>query len=328
MIAKKKDLVWVLTNRGFGSEINNLLYAKNYANNNNLNLKVNSSFWNFSIKNGLEDYFNYFEKNNWRINILMIFFKNYFSPLTHCFQKSSLKTIAKYWIKKYILRRNINYPLNETILTYIFLFTKSLLGIKSIFIFEVFKEIRTYNHLDRLNNKDTFNKKMNNFLSEIWNFQPSIKYLIEKKIKNTELDLTKPYATFHIRRGDKVAASTKEDRVYEVEEYMEKLMKAKKNITTIFLMSDDYSVYLELVNKFPEHNFYTFLEPDLLGHDQNRFNKQSREFKMKQAINLLTEIKMAEESSLFIGSSGSNIYRLIEYLKLNKCYDLSNSNEI
>jgi hypothetical protein len=126
-----------------------------------------------------------------------------------------------------------------------------------------------------------------------------------------------------------VAHATVEDRIYEVEEYVEKLKTLAPSIQNIFLMTDDYNVFLEMKEKAPTFNIYTLSDPISTGHDQPKFNSTSAERKRLLGIDLLTELEIARKSEIFIGSSGSNIFRLVEYFKIKGCVDLAdNTNEL
>jgi hypothetical protein len=103
------------------------------------------------------------------------------------------------------------------------------------------------------------------------------------------------------------------------------MLNLNTSINTIFLMSDDFSVYLELKEKLPEYIILTLVDSERKGHKQSDFNKLSTINRKNEMISLLTEIEIARNCSFFIGSHRSNLYRLIEYFKLNNCFSVSES---
>ena len=88
-------------------------------------------------------------------------------------------------------------------------------------------------------------------------------------------------------------------------------------------MSDDYTTFIDLNKRYPTFNFLTLIDEKEKGHLQDRFNQKTINEKEVSAINLLTEIEIAKECKIFIGSKKSNLFRLIEYFKLDNCYDIS-----
>lgn len=332
VIAKKnpkKQLIWILTVRGFGSEINNLIYTINYAQHKKLDLGVVSTYWNFKFNKGLGDYFLFEDYKNSKIFLILFLYQKFINPLTLAFRKNSFSELTKQALETFIGKNKEKNIFKENILSYSFEKTKKLFGIKSDLMFEVFDEIRIFNYNQRNSNRKAFILKMNEILLDFWKFTPETLQAINDKKKQLNLEELKNYVVFHIRRGDKVAQETMEDRSYEVDEYLRKLDLLDPTIRTIFLMTDDYNVFLEIQQKVPYYKIFTLTEPISKGHDQNSFNKSSPEIKRKLGINLLTELEIAKNGEIFIGSRGSNLFRLIEYFKIDKCYDLSdNSDEL
>ncbi len=325
----KKKIIWILTIRGFASEINNLIYAFNYAEEKGIDLKVISTYWNFKIKKGLNDYFLFEEYSNSKISFLLFLYKLFFSPLTYFYRKNHFSSLAKQTLEFFLYKNGEKNIIKEDLLSFSFKKLKNILGIKSDLMFEVFHEIRLYNLTQRNLDREAFNLKMNKILLKFWKFNSETSKVIDEIKRKLNLAKIDNYAAFHIRRGDKVAQETMEDRAYEAEEYMQKMEFIAPSIRKIFIMTDDYNVYLEVQKKFPNFNFYTLSNPISKGHDQFAFNNSSAEKKRQLGIDLLTELEIARYSEIFIGSRGSNIFRLVEYFKVKGCYDLSdNSNEL
>ncbi|MBB6327908.1 hypothetical protein FHS59_003551 [Algoriphagus iocasae] len=326
--SKKQDenqLVWILTTRGFGSEINNLLYSINYAKHNNIQLGVVSSFWNFKYEQGLNDYFIIEEYKDSKISFLLSIYEKFLEPLANFYKEPKFSYLAIQGLKFFQSSKDNKVIFKENLLSFFFLKTKNLLGIKYDLMIETFHKIRKFNFDQRNLDREAFNLKINEILVDFWKLTPEISKEIEEKKRKFNLESIENYATFHIRRGDKVAQATMEDRVYKVEEYIEKLNYLNSSIKTIFLMTDDYKVFLELKDVAPNFNIYTLSNPISTGHDQHTFNKNTAEKKRQLGIDLLTELEIARKSEIFIGSRGSNIFRLIEYFKLKDCFDLGDN---
>lgn len=296
---KNKKLLWFLTSRGFGSEINNLLYAINYSEKNDYELVLDTTFWNSTYKEGWNDYFIPFQTNckkTLKYKILIRLLK-----IIDRFQKvSSVRSMKR----SSFLRLLVAIFKNEIIT-----------------IYEYFVKVRKYNNNERLKNKDEFLLSMNKILKRIWRFDPKV--LSDIKNKKTSIDYD--YAAFHIRRGDKIESG--EDNYYSVEDYMNKLKSINSTIKIIFVMSDDFSVYKELKNKFLDYKFISIIPDSKRGYNNYSFNRMKKSEKKFEVINLIAEIEIARESKIFIGSYRSNLYRLIEYLKLENCYNIGFKDE-
>lgn len=317
-----KVFFWQLSNKGFGAEINNLIYAINYAEDKNYVFSLDSFSWNFKSKNGWLDYFDSLDNE-------------------HKANKNKLITYLNRIVDKYIgIMKVINYNSNVRNGCYIDTITgKRNFNIKVILFYIIkclfflcrsknveimmdnFYKVRDYNlELVQKNNRD-FVIRMNKILNEIWRIKPSV----FKKIEDLKLDIGSDYAVFHIRRGDKV--TTGEDKLHDIKDYMERFLNLDTGIKTIFVMSDDYSVFKELKSLFPSYNFVTLIIPSAKGHNQDDFNSKSDSEKEISSLNLLTELEVARNSKVFIGSKKSNIFRLIEYFKIEGCLDISSDKQ-
>jgi hypothetical protein len=324
----KNELIWILTYRGFGSEIINLIYAKNYSNHKNLEFGVYSTFWNFKYKKGLGDYFMVQEQVNKNVHFLLFLYQKFIFSLTFYYREVDFFNLFED-VKKQFIGENIDeYRFRKDLLSYSFKNVKTLFNVKSKTMYEVFKEVRDFNYHQRSLDNEAFTIKMNELLLDFWKFNPeTLNEINERKIQFGILELGS-YAVFHIRRGDKVAIATKEDRVYEVEEYINRLDVLAPSIRKVFIMTDDYQVFLELEDKYRNFDFFTLSSSQSKGHDQAVFNYSSSEYKRNHAIDLLTELEIARKSEIFIGSRGSNLFHLIEYFKIKGCHDLGDNVDI
>lgn len=176
-------------------------------------------------------------------------------------------------------------------------------------------KIRLFSEYKSRENYTSFILSMNQILKKIWKIKPEIWKKIEKKLPKEK------YVCIHIRRGDKIQAE--EDIKYEVQEYINALLKLNLEINTIFLMSDDFSTYIELRKKLPNYKILTLINSGMRGFNEHTFNASSPENKKRETIALLTEIEIARRSVLFIGTFGSNIFRLIKFFKIDNCIDIS-----
>lgn len=315
-LVKGKKLYWLLTGRGFGSEICNLLYAINYSKKNNFEICFKSYTWSYKINKGFSDFFvktKYVScsRNNMMLDCTLLFLSKFtgltsiiffnrdnlrFSKINKTHESSLIKVYFKYLFKKAIL-----------------LFKTESLHT----IFDSFQTVRDFNIKELKNDRSLFLKEINKILIEIWKVKPSV----NSRICQDKIIMKGDYVAFHIRRGDKIVSG--EDGFYGINDYVDKLKEINDTIKDIIVMSDDYSVFLELKEKYTEFNFQTLIKENEKGHDQAEFNNRCKKQREEDMIGLLTEIEMAKNSKIFIGSQKSNLYRLIEYFKITGCYDIS-----
>lgn len=319
---KTKVLFWQLSNKGFGAEINNLIYAINYSIDKNYVFSLDSFTWNFKVKKGWLDYFDslhneHNENKNKLIQNLIRIVDKYIGLIKIINYNSNVKN--GYYIDSFNGKRNFN---SKVVFFYI---------IKNLFfickprnveiMMDNFYKVRNYNiELSQKDNRD-FVIRMNKILKEIWKIKPCVL----EKIEDLKIDIESDYAVFHIRRGDKL--TTGEDVLYDEKDYMGRFVDLESGIKTVFVMSDDYSVFVVLKKLFPSFNFVTLISPSEKGHNQADFNKKSDLKKEMSALNLLTELEVARNSKIFIGSRKSNLFRLVEYFKIDGCFDISKSNQ-
>lgn len=163
-------------------------------------------------------------------------------------------------------------------------------------------------------------------------YQPSIKSILNytpefhKEIKSVvlELNLPKPFACFHIRRGDKVGeklykwtqkTGRTESKRFEFCDYL----KHCKNIETIFIMTDDYRCIQEACeyisdNNLPHKILYLTNESQD-GHSETLDIQNDRSYSKHELVQLFSEIEIAKQSQQFIGTESSNVFRYIN----NQC---------
>lgn len=316
MSSKKseKKLLWLMSDRGFGSEVNNLLYAINFSKKKGFQILILTSCWNFGITNGWSDFFTSLSEqtklfSNKRTKLLLLFL-----------HKNIGVSRLIYWEKKQ--KKNSPCQTNKTgVKGLIYSTVRTVINLikpKNIkFIYEKFDEVREFNIRERKSSNYEFLQEMNKILKEVWEINAST----QSKINQIKIKINDEYAVFHIRRGDKI--TSEEDTLYEVDIYMKKLEQVNPSIKKVFVMSDDYRSFTELKERYPKTCFLTLVDKNELGHQQKEFNRKTATQREKSAVVLLTELEIAVEGKVFIGSRKSNIFRLVEYLKAKECIDIS-----
>jgi len=134
----------------------------------------------------------------------------------------------------------------------------------------------------------------------------------EKGIERTRFDVG-----VHIRSGDKI--TTGEMKTIEISEYIQALRtiqnKIKKNELNIFVMTDNISLYNELVSRGdPSWSVTTLEEPSdytMQGHDQGVFSHLPQEKRVSLFYQFLTELHIMQRIPNLVLTFSSNVGRFL-----------------
>jgi uncharacterized membrane protein len=111
----------------------------------------------------------------------------------------------------------------------------------------------------------------------------------------------------HIRRGDKCM----EIGGSSINSYIKKAEQLS-DIRTAFVSTDDYTVYDELVKRFPNWIFFTLCNENAHGYYQNEFVKSNVNIKKRNFIEFFASIEILCTSEVFIGTFSSNVGMFID----------------
>jgi hypothetical protein len=132
-----------------------------------------------------------------------------------------------------------------------------------------------------------------------WNYNASTKMAIEGIIMN-KYSLPDKYISCHIRRGDK---NTELDYV-PLEKYFENIEKYE--ISDVYVLTDDYTVYEMLQREKPEWKWHTLCNKSDRGYNHSVFSSIETDQKRNRIIELFASIEILNKSTLFIGTKTSN----------------------
>jgi len=158
---------------------------------------------------------------------------------------------------------------------------------------------RNFN-IPELNISGDFFHATRKIIDFVYCFNSSTKEKINKAINN--IHLPEDYISIHIRRGDKI----NESGITSLDTYIQKA-KEYTNIRCAFISTDDYSVYEELVEQYPEWTFLTNTQINERGNDTDVLKKQSQEIKDEKALCMFISMEIMRKSVFFIGTIRSNI---------------------
>lgn len=131
------------------------------------------------------------------------------------------------------------------------------------------------------------------------------------------------YVALHIRRGDKKSESP----YVPLEKYLNAITMLKDHIPeVIYIASDDADIFHVLQCSLePQFKCVRNVDYFSSGYDQANFNNSSADFRKKMTLAFLFDLEVVYGSTLFIGSSSSNIYYMARYFRANRnLIDLEN----
>jgi hypothetical protein len=130
-------------------------------------------------------------------------------------------------------------------------------------------------------------------------------------------ELRRPFAAFHIRRGDKVDGYIINGRLIREGDniassaYVDLLNCRAPEVRSIFVMTDDYRCVEEVKTAAPGRIVHSLCLPSERGYRQDEFSASDVEQKRDSLKRLIAETEIAAASSLFIGGFKSNVARFV-----------------
>lgn len=294
-----KKLYYSLTGRGFYSEIINLLLAIIYCEKNNIEIVINTKYWNSRLKEGWTDYFKptlnctnqfvssqlYFNGSNHQITLRGLYY-NPFRELNH------------------LMQCNINY-----------LYKKST---KNLLTDDIVSLMRDPNFVYSMGTNDYWLNEFSNKLSQIYKYND----ILESDINNYKaaIGISKlNYIGVHIRRGDKI--KSKEMNDIQLDVYIQAILKKNHISKNVYIATDDISIIDEMKIKLGnEYNIYYNLFLNSQGFDESKFNKMNRSQSNTITKLAILDVDILSNSTHFIGTYSSNLSRIIPCFKgLSSC---------
>ena len=131
------------------------------------------------------------------------------------------------------------------------------------------------------------------------------------------------FIAIHVRRGDKIDGEHyidpsgkkihghPEGEMTPLSTYIELIRQHAREVSTIFVMTDDYRAVDELRALVPPLQVRTLCSKNVSGYDNNQFYRMSRAERIQSIEGLLAEVRIASQSALFLGPYKSNLSRFV-----------------
>jgi hypothetical protein len=311
---KKKLIFSIGSKAGFFSEYNNMILAMIFCLENQIKFTISSYNSNFKFKNGWTDYFipfcdDYNDKLIIRYNRRMPFkYKKKYSGNLEYFIRSNIFLPLKILLNKIWL----------VIIKYFFLNKHT----PFLFTFELWDmfhnnkmNYKNY-HFNSLNIQGDLRDVAKKFIDLTWQYNSDVSYEIKNKIDS--LSLPNEYIGFHLRGGDKYL----EFEQQEVEKYILKA-ESLSSIRNGFVLTDDYTLFEELQNKYPNWRFYTLCDVKSRGYFHDQYKNESLEIKRSDHLKLFASVDILSNSEYFIGTWNSNVGMYLGMrMDKKKCYGI------
>jgi hypothetical protein len=126
----------------------------------------------------------------------------------------------------------------------------------------------------------------------------------------------------HVRAGGRIANPEGEDTPASA--YVEALRNHGSAVRSVFVLTDDASYVAQLRVAAPALQFYTLAAPDDAGHGEAEFNARAPHRKRSDIERLLVEVEIAAHSAPFIGPYKSNVSRHIvnRHMRPEACHTI------
>jgi hypothetical protein len=261
---------------GFFSEYNNMILSMLYCLEHKIQFNLYSKDANFKYDKGWSDYFAPFclETGN--------LFHSFFNRRTNSrFKNSVLGKIDLFLTKIFC-------AIHPSVLTTYDLW--NLIRSQKLSRSFVFPELSVSGPLKSV---------CRELINMTWIYNAPTKAYIENLI--TGLDLPSHYIGLHIRGGDKY----KEALIQSVDLYVQKA-ESLSPLRIAFVLTDDYSVYEQLIANYPSWSFYTLCGKDERGYYNDRFKRKSPKLKKARYLKLFASMDILAKSVFFIGTFSSN----------------------
>ena len=285
---------------GFGSEVNNLAYAIFYFEQHGLDYRIISRNWVSAYERGWNDYFTSLAAQH----------------QIECPRNRRVQIVVSLDValRAHVSRRHY-FRMRYRFLPYLF---QSVLHPECyVRRNQNFALLREYAHEFRESNPDVFMEYMRSILKRIWSLHD---HIAEAAAAHRP---PQPYLAVHVRRGDKVTSG--EDRHFALEEYVAAILSVDGPARTLFVMSDDSRVVMEFKRMLPDYAISCFGAAERWGYDQGDFETLPKSEVRQETECLIAEVEIAREADVFIGTLGSNLFRLLTYLRTGECIDISRS---
>lgn len=306
----KRSLVFHLgIDAGFFSEYNSMVYMILYCLEHKIQFKLYSDDANFSIKKGWQDYFEPFcievhERFHSRYNrhsaytsyskAFRVMIWKHDTSLIRWRLKSDMLTVLSKWKKV----SNKGEPFD--------FYTHELL--------ERIEIKNRYYSVPELGINGDYIHAYNVIFDLTWRFNNYTLKEVDNLIET--LKLPDKFIACQIRGGDKFI----EYDLLSTDLYINKIREIS-SLKDVFVLTDDYSIIMDLKKKAPEYNWYTLCQKEEQGYYNSAFAQISPDIKSIRMNRFFASMKIMEDASLFIGTITATPSLVIGIRrKLNVCW--------
>lgn len=256
---------------GFYSEFNMMILAAVYALKNDLKFEINSTFANFRLKDGWNDYF-----------------VPFFPESRKSFNKS------------------YNYrPYGVTANSKVDCFIKTLFNIE-FFTQDVWHKLRDKQFWEEevkiLNGKFelSFLETCSTVVQMCYQFNPTVEGMIQER--NQKITLPIHYVGIHIRRGDKI----NETSLFSLNLYF-KRAESITDIRAAYISTDDVNIIKIIAKNHPNWQIFHRSGLKMDGYNQEKFSLKSGQDKFESLVDLFADVRILTEATIFLGTATTNV---------------------
>ncbi len=192
-------------------------------------------------------------------------------------------------------------------------------------------DLAIFNDFVRNKSKSLLPLRIPDAFGSVLTIQRSLaKYLTAPVTRPAMVDIPRPYAAVHVRRGDKTGGYEAGGKLI-IESlpvlptiYVAAVQRHLPEAKAIFVMSDDYRIVDEIRGLAEGIEVVSLGSPSEQGYQQSEFLTLEASSKKAVLDRLLSEVTIAASADIFVGGYESNVSRYIPlvHAKPNNCFSV------
>lgn len=154
--------------------------------------------------------------------------------------------------------------------------------------------------------------RVREYAREVWRVNEETRAQMEEMRRAVGLERAKTLVGVHVRRGDKV----REVAEVEIARYVDAIRVVSNESVPVFVASDDGSAIMDVRRRLNERIVLATKGVERReGHVQAEMNRRFMKGKYGSVVELLFEVEVLANASIFVGTFSSNLARLVHVLR-------------
>lgn len=155
-------------------------------------------------------------------------------------------------------------------------------------------------------------RRAREYAREVWRVNEETRERIDEMRTAVGLERVETYVGVHVRRGDKV----REVAEVDIAQYVDAVRALSSDSVPVFVASDDGSAVVAMRRRLRDRVVLAVGGAEgRKGHVQAEVNRRFMKGKYGRVVELLFEVEVLANASVFVGTFSSNLARLVHVLR-------------